>query len=239
MAVRGAEVEVVSGDELPQVHVEHSPAVEHDADDPGGGLLEQGAPGGVPRPPEERLGAVLAESEALTRDRYPIRRAERVAGEEYLGDSAQARERDLGAGDGIPQNEPRGRPDVVDQREPATRRTAAVGEPGRRGAHPHHPLLAEAAGEPGGVSRVAGRGQRAGAGHDPGAERGQGRGAGSPVGADLADVEAVGVGGQAAGDLLEEIAWEGGPAGAAGRRDAETFHRCLLRTLPSRSRFRL
>jgi hypothetical protein len=58
--------------------------------------------------------------------------------------------------------------------------------------------------------------QRA-AGDDPWAAGGDGEGGGSPVGADLVDVEVVGVGVQPAGDLPEEIGGEGGPA-AAGHR---------------------
>ena len=51
---------------------------------------------------------------------------------------------------------------------------------------------------------------------DPWAAGGRERGGSSPVGADLVDVEEVGVGGQPAGDLLEEIRGEGGPAGGGG-----------------------
>jgi len=41
------------------------------------------------------------------------------------------------------------------------------------------------------------------------------------VGADLVDVEEVGVGGQPAGDLLEEIGGEGRPAGGSHKDEHE------------------
>jgi len=45
------------------------------------------------------------------------------------------------------------------------------------------------------------------------------RGGSSPVGADLVDAEVVGVGGQQARDLSEEIGRKGGPA-AGGHHDS-------------------
>lgn len=89
-----------------------------------------------------------------------------------------------------------GEPFVVDQGEPAEGRAAAVWEAGRRSADELHPLRV-AAREAEGV--VADRCQSVGisiAGEDPWAERGRGRGgSSSPVGADLVDVEEIGVGG--------------------------------------------
>jgi hypothetical protein len=92
-----------------------------------------------------------------------------------------------------PVPEPRREPLVVHQGEPAEGRAAAVREAGRR-ITDFYPLRA-AAREAEGV--VADRYQSArptlGAGRDPWAEHGWRRGGSSPVGADLVDVEVVGV----------------------------------------------
>uniref|UniRef100_A0A0A9EJH7 Uncharacterized protein n=1 Tax=Arundo donax TaxID=35708 RepID=A0A0A9EJH7_ARUDO len=128
----------------------------------------------------------------LRRDGHPARRrggVERVGGDEDLDDASQWRERDLGAGAGLPQYEPRGGLLVVRQREPAARRAVAVGEAGRAGELD----ALEAAGEPDGVLADWTHSDRLrAAGDDPRATGGDGKGgAGAPVGADLVDVEKV------------------------------------------------
>jgi len=136
-----------------------------------------------------------------------------------LGERARTRESDLRVGEGLPQHEPRRGSGVVNQGEPTPRRAAAVREAGRRSTD-SHPLRA-ATREAEGV--VADRNQSApprAAGEDPWAEGGWEGGGSPPVGADLVGVEETGVGGQSAGDLLEEIGGEGRPAaGSHKERD--------------------
>lgn len=209
-------VEIADNNVAHDVNVVHLPSVEHDAADLGCAMLEQHSPGGVPAAADE--GLLPFSAFELGDHGDPARRGERVAGEGDPGDGAQARERDLGAGEGLPQREPRGGPGVVGQGEPPARRAAAVAE-ARRGAAEAgvHPLRAAAREAEGVVADCYQPTLQRAAGDDPWAAGGDGEGGGSPVGADLVDVEVVGVGVQPAGDLPEEIGGEGGPA-AAGHR---------------------
>lgn len=75
--------------------------------DPAGGVLELHRPAFVPGTPEEEPLPDLCAGDLLARNRDPARRGERVSGEEYLGDGCQSGQRDLGFGEGLPEDEPR------------------------------------------------------------------------------------------------------------------------------------
>jgi hypothetical protein len=126
-------------------------------------------PGGVSGAPDERR--LPYQTLQLGSNGGPVRRRERVAGEEHSAEGAQAREGDLGVGDWIPQHELRREPLVVHQGEPAEGRAAAVREAGRRiaGVQPRRAAAGEAEGAVADLHQAA---PPRGAGKDPWAEHG-------------------------------------------------------------------
>ena len=209
---------------VPDGEVEEA-AVERRAVDPVHRRLALRRPGGVAGAPEEERLPLARDAEGLACDRHPPRRGsggEGVAGEEAQRGEPRAGQRwhrDLRPGDGLPEDEPRRGARRVRQGEPPARRAAAVREPRRRRvAEAGDDPLAAAMGEPEGVVLADGadNARRLVAGHDPWPGGSQGGRGGAPMGANLVDVEHVGVVAQAAGNLTEQICRQGGPAAIAG-----------------------
>ena len=97
-------------------------------------------PGSISRAPDESL--LPYRTFYLSGDSNPVRRCEWIIGDEDAGEGTQTREGDLGAGERLPQHEPRWGLIIVHQGQPTPRRAAAVGEAGRRSTNFQPPCVA-------------------------------------------------------------------------------------------------